>query len=107
MQATIISDTSCLILLDKIGELNLLKKLFGEIITTQSVADEFGKNLPSWISIQNPTDLVSQLVLEINLDKGEASAIVLALELENCLLIIDELKGRKLAKRLGLTITGT
>ena len=27
--------------------------------------------------------------------------------MENCLLIIDESKGRKLAKYLGLTITGT
>ena len=34
MQKTIISDTSCLILLEKIGELDILNKLFGTIITT-------------------------------------------------------------------------
>lgn len=34
MQKTIISDTSCLILLEKIGELDLLHHLFGIIITT-------------------------------------------------------------------------
>ncbi len=46
MQATIISDTSCLILPDKIDSLNLLQKLFTTVITTQTVADEFGENLP-------------------------------------------------------------
>lgn len=107
MQATIISDTSCLILLDKIGELHLLQKLFGEVVTTQIVADEFGGYLPSWVRIQNPEEKSSQLILEATLDPGEASAIALALEMENCLLIIDESKGRKLARHLGLTITGT
>ncbi|GAB3022455.1 DUF3368 domain-containing protein [Spirosoma pulveris] len=107
MQATIISDTSCLILLDKIGELSLLHTVFGEIVTTQFVADEFGEILPYWITIQNPTNKNSQLVLEATLDKGEASAIALALETGNSLLIIDESKGRKIAKQLGLTVTGT
>ena len=55
----------------------------------------------------NPTSITNLLVLEATLDKGEASTIALALEKENCLLIIDELKGRKLARRLGITITGT
>lgn len=46
-------------------------------------------------------------MLAAAVDKGEASAIALALEMTDCLLIIDDLKGRKLARRLGLTITGT
>ena len=107
MQATIISDTSCLIILHKIGELTLLQKIFGKIFTTQIVADEFGELIPDWIIIQNPKDKKNQMILEASLDKGEASAIALALELSDCLLIIDELKGRKLAKQLGLSITGT
>lgn len=107
MQAIIISDTSCLIILDKIGELHLLQKLFGKVITTQIVADEFGSRLPHWISIQNPNDIKTQLVLNATLDPGEASALALALESEDCLLIIDEARGRKLAQKLGLTITGT
>lgn len=40
MHKTIISDTSCLILLDKIGELDLLHNLFGTITTTNEVATE-------------------------------------------------------------------
>ena len=40
-------------------------------------------------------------------DAGEASAIALAAENQPSLLIIDDLKGRKLAQKLNLTITGT
>ena len=107
MQATIISDTSCLILLHKIQELELLRLLFKEIMTTQAVAAEFGEPLPKWIIIQEPKDKKKQEIFELSLDKGEASAIALAVEQEDCLLIIDELKGRKLASQLGLKITGT
>ncbi len=107
MQKTIISDTSCLILLEKIGELELLHKVFGEILITQDVADEYGLTLPNWISIQNPTNRKYQKILEASVDRGEASAIALAVELTDCLLIIDDLKGRNLAETLGIKITGT
>lgn len=49
MQATIVSDTSCLILLDEIGELHLLRKLFDQVVITQIVAAEYGNELPDWI----------------------------------------------------------
>lgn len=107
MPANISSDTSCLILLDNIGELGLLQKLFGEIVTTKVVAAEFAKPFPDWIRVQNPIGLNQRIVLESGVGKGEASAIALALELTNALLIIDDLRGRKLARRLGITITGT
>ncbi len=46
-------------------------------------------------------------VLELELDAGEASAIALGLKSPNSTLILDESKGRKAAKRLGLKVTGT
>jgi len=107
MHRAIISDTSCLILLDKIGELEILNKLFGTIITTTEVAEEFGQSLPLWFEIRNARDENYQSIIAASVDKGEASAIALALELENCLLIIDDLKGRKFAQQLGLNIIGT
>ena len=107
MHKTIISDTSCLILLDKIGELEILNKLFGTIITTQEVLEEFGQELPTWFEIKQPADKNYQAIIEASVDKGEASAIALAIELDDCLLIIDDLKGRKFALQLGLTIIGT
>lgn len=107
MQRTIISDTSCLILLDKIGELQLLNKLFGRIIITTEIANEFNKELPDWFDVQSSTNKTYQRILEASLDKGESSAIALAIEQTDCLLIIDDLKGRKYAEQLGLKITGT
>ena len=52
MHKAIIADTSCLISLDKIGELEILNKLFGTIITTTEVAVEFGQPLPTWVEIK-------------------------------------------------------
>lgn len=107
MPKAIISDTSCLILLDKIGELELLNKLFGTVITTPEVAEEFGQPLPVWVKIQQPVDKNYQSIIEASVDKGEASTIALAIKLDDCLLIIDDKQGRRFANRLGLTITGT
>ncbi len=107
MQKVIISDTSCLILLDNIGELDLLHKLYGTIITTTEVKLEFGKDLPTWFEIKDAADKNYQSIIENTVDKGEASTIALAIEFDDCLLIIDDLKGRKFAQQLGLHIIGT
>ena len=107
MPKAIIADASCIILLDKIGELNLLNKLFGTIVTTNDVAKEFGLPLPKWFDIIEPHDKNYQSIIENSIDRGEASAIALALELPDSLLIIDDLKGRKFATQLGIKITGT
>ncbi|MBN8860593.1 MAG: DUF3368 domain-containing protein [Sphingobacteriales bacterium] len=46
-------------------------------------------------------------MIESLIDKGEASAIALALESDNSLLIIDDRKGRKFTRQLSLSIIGT
>jgi predicted nucleic acid-binding protein len=107
MHKVILSDTSCLILLDKIEELHLLTKLFGRITITKEVAEEFSKKLPEWFEVNSPKNKTYQKILEASLDPGEASAIALALEQDDCLLIIDELKGRKYAEQLGIKISRT
>jgi predicted nucleic acid-binding protein len=107
MNKIIISDASCLIALSNIGQLNILKDLFKEIIITEEVKDEFGDELPFWIKTQAAKDIGRKKDLEAILDKGEASSIALSLEIENSLLIIDESKGRKIANSLNLQIIGT
>ena len=103
----IISDTSCLILLSKIDELGLLKQVGDKVYVTSIVKDEFRENLPSWISIVDSKNAYYQEILKMELDEGEASAIALSLEIDNSILIIDELKGRKIAERLMLRYSGT
>ena len=106
MRKIIISDTSCLILLYNIDELDLLQKLYQSITTTVEVANEFGLPLPAWIVVNQPHDKYYYKFLETLVDKGEASAIALAVETENSLLIIDDLKARKTAEKIGLNIIG-
>ena len=45
--------------------------------------------------------------MELQVDKGEASAIALAKEYSDVLLLLDDLKARKLAAKLDLKYTGT
>lgn len=107
MNKIIISDTSCLIALTKIEKLDLLKDLYQKIIITTTVYQEFGGSLPDWFFVTEVTDKQKQFELENLLDKGEASSIALALEIENSTLIIDETKGRKIAQSLNIDIIGT
>lgn len=107
MRKTIISDTSCFIILSNIGELELLHLVYGQIITTEDIAEEFGDKLPDWVKIVAVKDKVRQQLLEMQIDKGESSAIALALESAGSTLIIDDYKARKVAEHLGLSFTGT
>ena len=107
MHKIVISDTSCLILLHKIGELDLLQKVYGSVLTTPEVVQEFFDELPVWVKIEKVKDKKYQEFLQTQVDWGEASAIALAKELESPLLLLDDLKARKLASKLNLRFTGT
>lgn len=107
MDKIIISDTSCLIALSNIGLLDVLRDLYQEVIITKEVQAEFGGNLPEWIIVSEAKNKDKQAEIEKIVDKGEASSIALALETKNSTLIIDEVKGRKIAKSFNLDIIGT
>jgi predicted nucleic acid-binding protein len=107
MPKVVISDTSTLILFHKIDKFYLLQKVYGELITTTEIAEEFGEKLPEWIKVQTVTDKKYQKLLETQIDLGEASAIALASEFQDVLLLLDDLKARKLATKLNFKITGT
>ena len=113
----VISDTSCLSALFRIGELRILERIFHEIIIPQKVYDElmvlrkFDYDISEiqnavWLKIENPSN--SSLLQDLlkNLDEGEAYAIALTVEIKADLLIIDEIKGRLAAQKLNLNITG-
>lgn len=107
MYRTVISDTSCFIILSNIGELDLLFKVFGKVITTGVIAEEFGECLPEWVEVIPVKDGYRQMLLEMQIDKGESSAIALALEIPDCILVLDDFKARKIASKLNLLYTGT
>ncbi len=113
----IVSDASSLINLARIGELNLLNKLYGKIIVPEAVwkkvvVDGVGRpgaediQKADWIKrapVKN-RNLVRALMLD--LDAGEAEAIALSLELEAELLLMDERLGRESAHYFGLRYIG-
>ena len=107
MQKVIISDTSCLITLAKINHLIILKDVFKVVTVTSVIAKEFGTALPDFIETIWPSQIIFEKILQMNIDAGEASAIALALECKAPLIIIDDIKARKIAEELNLNITGT
>lgn len=107
MAEYIIADTSCLILFDNIGELQILKTVYGAITITPEVRKEYKKLIPDWIKIEKVKNKKRQKLFEKQVDAGEASAIALAIEHKNSILIIDDKRGRRLAASLKIEITGT
>lgn len=103
----IISNTSCLIILDNINALYILQKLYQNIYLTEEVAQEFNKPLDSWMNVIKVEDKNYLRILNASVDLGEASTIALALQMsEENVMILDDLKARKLAKQLELKFTG-
>ena len=107
MLKIVIADTSFLIAIHKLQLFDQVRILYKEVFITQKIADEFKLFLPEWIIIQKPDNLQVQTVLSFILDAGEASAIALAYNYEEVVLILDDLKARKEAIKLGFRITGT
>ncbi len=89
MSQVIISDTSCLILFEKIGRMDLLRATFGEVVVTEEVATEYG-TLPNWVKVKSLINRQLFNELRLELGSGEASSIAFATEIEGSLLIIDE-----------------
>jgi len=110
----VISDTSVITNLIQLEQLNLLGQLFDQVIIPRKVHEELGKRPEQteiisqldWIDVRDISnnDLFNKL-LDI-LEPGESESIALALELNADLLIIDEKRGRKIAKDYGIPITG-
>jgi predicted nucleic acid-binding protein len=104
----VISNSSCLIALSAIGQLELLKQLFGRITVPEAVAREVqSASLPSWIQTAICPANRTLEAIRLDLGQGESEAIALALDLSADLIILDDKKARRAAKRLHLAVTGT
>ncbi len=104
----IISDSTTLIILNNLNRLDLLE-IFEKIYIPQKVYEEINyKNdfsLPKFIEILEVKNNELYHYLIKILDAGESEAISLAKE-KDLPLIIDEKKGRKIAKNLKVKIIG-
>ena len=111
---SIVSDATTLIVLGKLDRYDLLENLFKKIYIPQEVMREVSKksdgiskkiNAHHLFEIKQISDFSLLNLLDGLLDLGESEAIVLAKEL-HMILLIDEKKGRKIAKSMGLDIIG-
>jgi len=105
----IVSDSTALIILFDLDRLDLLENLFEEIYITPSVLEEISFKysiiLPLFIKVIKPKNSELFNSLQMILDIGESEAIALAQEM-NLAIIIDEKKGRKIAKNMGIKVIG-
>jgi uncharacterized protein len=113
----VISDTSPVLNLARIGRLQLLPLLYGQVLIPSAVFEELTaskQDLPpaidlaaeTWLIVANAKDRARVQQLREDLDPGEAEAIVLAVERRADLLLVDERRGRRTATAAGLKVTG-
>jgi predicted nucleic acid-binding protein len=112
----VVSNTTPIISLLKLNQLDLLKQLYKQIYIPLAVYNEieagkakgFYKDLSKleWIKIIEIQDKQA-VKFFLDLDSGEAEAIVLSTEINADLIILDEKLGRFHAKHADLKVTGT
>jgi len=114
--AIVVSDTSPLAALAFLRHLEFLRRFYHEVLIPPAVADEIQK--PGWdvfaaevlnaeyLKIQSPKSKEQVVELAKSLDRGEAEAIALAMEVNADAILIDEAAGRVAAIRLGLRPIG-
>ena len=118
-KAIVVANTSPVIFLQKIGQLDLLSLLYSRIHIPEAVYKEVivygteenrSNNLisaHSWIDVIKIKNTYDKKLFTTNLHDGEIETIMLAMEMSADLCIIDDLLARKYAKNVGLNITGT
>ena len=110
----VVADTSPVNYLVQIGSIDLLSRLFDQVIVPQAVLREllsrstpevvrhWATNLPVWTSVRTPAR-----IQPLMLGEGETEAIALAKELKAFAILLDDSEARHVARVQGLAVTGT
>lgn len=114
----IVINTSPLLALQVCGQIELLRALHSRVVVPQAVIAELERGQagvgalaldaerPVWFEVVALPSPPSPL-LQAYLDEGEAAVIALALELNITRVVIDERRGRAVARTMGLEVTGS
>jgi predicted nucleic acid-binding protein len=117
MPDLVISNTSPLFYLHRLRHLNLLQKLYQQIIVPEAVVDELnagrdlGQDVPNvkdydWIEVR-PVPAPELVKLITDLGAGEAQVLTLAIGEPGSLVILDDRLAREVARMRNIRITGT
>lgn len=113
----VICNTSPIQYLHQLGLLHILRTLAGGVIVPPAVVDELaegralGVNLPDlttldWVTVRRPVG-ERAVPLVTDLGPGETEVLMLALELGEAVVVLDDALARRVAETLGLRLTGT
>ena len=113
----VVSNTSPIINLASVDKLSLLNQLYGKITIPKAVHQEItvkgsgqagAKEVQTlkWIEVKLISNREFVKALKVELGDGESEAIALATELKANLVLMDERRGRTVAKRFGLRYIG-
>ena len=113
---TAVIDSSPLIVLGKVRRLDLLSTLYRDIVMPPAVVDEVlaksslvSADLREFVErseIRAVQDVRLVQTLIVDLGRGEAEAIAVTAEIGEALLVMDDFDGRRVARALGLQVTG-
>lgn len=115
---TIVVNTSPLILLAKIGQLDLLARLYSQVVVPDSVwtelqakpgheAQQIEDLIQAGVFLRRQASPQHLSQVSSDLGRGEQEAIALAVQLQAGLVILDDQEGRRIARQESLSITGT
>lgn len=112
---TVIADASTLIGLSRIEQLDLLSALYGEVLIPPSVYDEVVSEskrgsqeikTAKYLKVEKVTDRRGVDLFLAYLGRGEAEVLTLSKEKKAQLILMDEKKARKAARRAGFEVIG-
>jgi predicted nucleic acid-binding protein len=112
----VISNTTPILSLLKIGKLDLLRSLYENVSIPEAVYAEIEKGKDrdfyvdldkiDWITIEKIRSSEFKFYI-FDLDAGELEVLILAHEQKADLVILDEIMGRRYARQMNLNLTGT
>ena len=105
----VVSDTSAITALMQIGREQLLLRRYSGVVIPEAVAEELKRAhavVPVFIGVLRGQDRQRVVRLIDELDVGEAEAIALMLERRGDILLMDERRGRRGARREGVPLIG-
>jgi len=105
MSENVVSDSACLIGLERIGRSEILADSFDTVYIPPAVERELGYKL-NWLVVEPVRNFAFVKTLRMQLGEGESEAMALAVELDE-LLVLDDKKARRIAQKIGLEIIGT
>ena len=115
----VVADTGPLNYLVLIAAIDVLPKLFEQILVPAAVYDElahadapapvraFIAQMPDWLEVRPNPDRSDDDADDLTLDEGERAAIALATSIGADLILMDDRAGVAVAYRHGLAVTGT